>query len=115
MLPSKTTELISLFGFVISFLVYIITIVKFYTSLNDSVKLLKGVVFKNNGELNVMTSEKCNERQKNIILEQNKTTVLLETLAKELKEVSDNVLILIVHSDIDVSKIKGIKERINER
>lgn len=81
------------------------------TKMEETVKNIKGVMFRKDGTLGVTTPEQCAEKREIIQKAQDKADIAYARIESELRELSNNVLIIITHLNIDVDEVKkrGIK------
>jgi len=76
-----------------------------------AVSLLKKIIFKESGELALITTEACEIKQAAIQKSIDKYDKTLDKVLERLEELSKDVLIIMVHLNIDVETIKdqGVK------
>lgn len=75
-------------------------------NVEKAVGLLKRVVFKESGELAFITTEVCNRREIDIQKAIDKSAQDVADMRNDIKEMSENILVIMVHLNIDAENIK---------
>ena len=73
-------------------------------------KTLKSMVFSPTGETQVCTRAVCAENRAGINRELDKAQANSDKVLEEIKCLSRNMLIIMIHLDIDVDKAKGLED-----
>ncbi|NIY13744.1 MAG: hypothetical protein GWM98_02080 [Nitrospinaceae bacterium] len=70
-----------------------------------SISTVKKILFKENGELAFITGEQCAKRQAILQKAQEQSDIRYANIEKELRDLSNNVLIIMVHLGIEDGNI----------
>lgn len=75
-------------------------------NVETAIGLLKNIVFKKSGELALMTTDACNKREVDIQKAIDRSTNDIADMRKEIHEMSQNILVIMVHLNIDTESVK---------
>ena len=106
---------------IIYFIVFASSLATLWSSFGNRIKntelavsLLKRIIFKESGELAIMTSDGCDRKQAAIINDLAVTKRVMTDISEEIKELNKNVLIIMIHLNIDTTQVNGGRKS-NER
>lgn len=103
-------DLIYLVGWACSLVAVWITFRNRVTNLEEKVTTVKKIVFKPSGELAVITTERCDKDQKDIKRSISDTDAGMREVVNEMRDMNDNILIIMTHLNIDHSKFNRRKK-----
>ena len=77
------------------------------TNSERSLSLVRKILFKDSGELAVTTVDQCDRRQAQIQKSVDRSDAAYQDIKHEINELSRNILIIMVHLNIDAEKISS--------
>lgn len=80
------------------------------SNVEKSMDLVKKVIFKKSGELSFMTIEAYTQREVAIQKALDKSDTSIDEMKEEIREMSQNILVIMVHMNIDTKKVNLLKK-----